>query len=170
MNPMKEIRIEKLTINVGTGKDQKNLERGLLLIKHLTGKDAVKTITNKRIAAWGLRPGLPIGAKITLRGEEAEKFAKLFLETKDNVLKETNFDDFGNIAFGIHEYIDIPGVEYNPDVGIMGFEVTITLFRKGYRIKNRRLRPKTIPRRHRINREESVAFMKEKFGIKVGED
>jgi large subunit ribosomal protein L5 len=170
MNQMKNIRIEKLTINIGTGKDQKNLERGLKLIKHLTGKEGVKALTNKRIAAWGLRPGLPIGAKITLRGNEAEELAKRFLETKDNVLKESCFDNFGNVSFGIPEYIDIPGIEYNPDIGIMGFQVTITLYRPGYRIARRRLQSRKVPRAHRINKEEAIEFIKKKFNIKVGED
>ena len=60
MNQMKNIRIEKVTLNVGAGKDQGKLERGIKLLKLLTGVDPVKTVTMKRVPSWGLRPNLPI--------------------------------------------------------------------------------------------------------------
>ena len=65
MNPMKKVRIEKITLNIGSGKDTSKLDKGILLIKTITGIAPVKTITKKRIPSWGLRPGLPIGAKLT---------------------------------------------------------------------------------------------------------
>ena len=68
---MQAIKVEKITLNIGAGKDQTKLERGILLLKNITGIDPVKTFTNKRIPTWGLRPGLPIGCKITLRKEKA---------------------------------------------------------------------------------------------------
>ncbi|NJL44225.1 MAG: 50S ribosomal protein L5 [Nitrosarchaeum sp.] len=49
MSVMNEVRIEKLTLNFGAGKDQKQLEKGMKLIKQLTGVDPVKTVTNKRV-------------------------------------------------------------------------------------------------------------------------
>ena len=73
MNVMKTIRIEKITLNVGAGKDQNKLEKGMKLLQKVTGIEPIKTFTSKRIPGWGLRPGLPIGCKITLRREEAEK-------------------------------------------------------------------------------------------------
>ena len=72
-NAMKTIKIEKVTLNVGAGKDVAVLEKGMKLIKHLTGLDPVKTYTQKRIQAWGLRPGLPIGCKITIRDRQLIK-------------------------------------------------------------------------------------------------
>ena len=71
MNKMREIRIEKLTLNFGAGKDQSRLDKGMKLIKTLAGRQPVKTLSKERIAAWGLRKNLPIGCKLTLRGEEA---------------------------------------------------------------------------------------------------
>lgn len=65
MNPMRNIRIEKVTLNIGAGKDQNKLDKARLLLKAITGIEPVKTVTQKRIPGWGLRPGLPIGCKIT---------------------------------------------------------------------------------------------------------
>ena len=166
MNVMKRIEIEKITLNVGAGKDPKKLEKGVLLLKHLTGIDPVKTITQKRIPTWGLRPGLPIGCKITIRDKDVIKnLLPRFLKAKSNNLKETQFDENGNLAFGIHEYIDIPGVQYTPDVGIMGFQITITLKRPGFRVKVRKVQKRKIKKSHRISRQEAMEFMKSSFNV-----
>ncbi|MCK5025233.1 MAG: 50S ribosomal protein L5 [Nanoarchaeota archaeon] len=170
MNQMRKIRIAKVTLNIGVGKDMNKLEKGILLLKAITGIAPVKTITSKRIPSWGLRPGLPIGCKITLRKEKAVEVLKRLLEAKDNMLSESQFDANGNLAFGIHEYIDIPGVEYDPDIGMMGLEVCVTFERPGYRIKMRKLRKTKVKNNHRISKEEVIDVMKKEFNIKFGEE
>jgi large subunit ribosomal protein L5 len=75
-------------------------------------------------------------------------------------------DNEGNFAFGIKEYIDIPGSKYDMSIGIIGLEVAVTLNRPGARIKKRRIRQKKIPQRHRITKEETKEFLKEKFNVK----
>ena len=148
MNKMRNIRIEKVTLNVGAGKDQKKLDNGLKLLKNVAGTEPVKTFTNKRIPNWGLRPGLPIGCKVTLRKNKARDVLKKLVEAKSNLLKESQFDNNGNIAFGIHEYIDIAGVKYDPNMGIMGLEVCVTLERPGFRIRRRKIFNKSNRKRH----------------------
>ncbi len=166
---MKKVRIEKITLNIGSGKDLAKLDKGILLIKTITGIAPVKTITKKRIPSWGLRPGLPIGAKLTLRKLKAIEILKKLLQAKDNILKSSQFDQGGNISFGIHEYIDIPGIAYNPDIGIMGLEVCVTLEKPGFRIKRRMLEKKKIPKKHAVSKEEALEFMKNEFNIKLEE-
>ena len=166
MNKMKEIRIEKITLNVGAGKEQTKLEKGMKLIKNLTGIEPVKTYTKKRIPTWGLRPGLPIGCRITLRGIKAHDVLERLLKAKDNQLKESQFDNNGNIAFGVHEYIDIPGLEYDPKIGIMGLEVCVTLERPGFRIK-RKVNSKKIGKNHLLKKPEAIEYMKKTFKIET---
>lgn len=167
MNPMQLPRIEKLTLNIGAGKDQAKLEKGIMLLKAITGIEPVKTITNKRIPNWGLRPGLPIGCKLTLRKKKAVELLKRLLQAKDNKLSETNYDDAGNISFGIKEYIDIPGVEYDPKIGVIGLQVCVTLEKPGYRIKTRKLRKKKLPKKHTVTKQEAIEFMQKEFNVKV---
>ncbi|MBI3035669.1 50S ribosomal protein L5 [Candidatus Woesearchaeota archaeon] len=170
MNQMKNIRIEKVTLNIGAGKDQTRLEKGLALLRSITDSTPVKTITKKRIQEWGLRPGLPIGCKLTLRKNKAVKMLPRLLGAVDNRLSERQFDQNGNIAFGIPEYIEIPGVKYDPKIGIMGLEVCVTLERPGFRIKRRRILSRKIPPRHRISKEEAIGFMSEQFNLKIGDE
>ncbi|HLD19054.1 MAG TPA: 50S ribosomal protein L5 [Candidatus Nanoarchaeia archaeon] len=169
-NNMRTIKVEKITLNIGSGKNPGKLDKGIKLLKSLTGVEPVKTFAHKRIPAWGLRPGLPIGCKLTLRKNAAYELLPRLLKAKDNKLSITQFDNNGNLAFGIHEYVDIPGIKYDPDIGIMGFEVCVTLERNGYRIKRRRIRPSKIPKDHTITRENAIEFMKTKFNASVGED
>lgn len=166
---MKEIRIEKLTLNIGAGKDQTKLEKSISLLKNITGLMPVKTFSSKRIPEWGLRPGLPIGCKLTLRKNKAKEILKKLLDAKDFKLKPSQFDNNGNLSFGIHEYIDIPGVKYDPKIGIIGLEVCVTLERPGFRIKRRKLKKK-ISKKHSIRKEEAIEFMKKDYNLKVGDD
>jgi large subunit ribosomal protein L5 len=169
MNPMQQPRIEKLTLNIGAGKDQTRLEKGVAVIKMITGIEPIKTITSERIPTWGLRPGLPIGCKLTLRKQKAVEVLKRLLQAKDNTLQTTHFDNAGNISFGIHEYIDIPGATYDPKIGVLGLQVCLTLEKPGYRIKRRKIQQKNIPKKHMISREEAITFMQKAFNVRVGE-
>jgi len=169
MNMMKEIRIGKVTLNIGAGKDMAKLEKGVKLLKLVTGIDPVKTITQKRIPTWGLRPGLPIGCKITLRKQKAIDMLRRLLEAKDFIIKESQFDETGNLAFGIHEYIDVPGIEYEPEIGILGFEVCVTFERAGFRIKTRKIKKRKIKGNHKIKKQEVIDMMKKEFNLKIGE-
>lgn len=166
---MKKIRIEKITLNFGAGTDQKKLEKGIKLIEMIAGKAPVKTKTQERIPGWGLRPGLAIGCKITLRSD-IEPLLKRLIAAKENVLSLKNFDSNGNISFGIPEYVDIPEAKYSPELGIIGFEVSVTLSRPGFRVKKRKIMKRKIPMRHRVSKEDAVAFMKETFSVKLKEE
>ena len=167
---MKQIRIEKLTLNFGAGADQRKLAKGEQLIEMIAGKAPVRTRAKKRVPTWGTRPGLPIGAKLTLRGEEAQALAKRLIEAKEFMLSLRNFDENGNISFGIHEYVDIPGVKYNPELGIIGLEASITLTRPGFRVKSRKVMKRHVPHRHRIERQDAISFLKEAFNVKIKEE
>jgi len=166
-NKMREISIEKVSLNCGTGGPGPMLEKSLKLLSKLSGMKAVSTKTTKRIPTWNVRPGLEIGCRVTTRGKKAEEMLKVLLKGKNDELKESSFDDRGNFGFGIKEYLDIPGIEYDPDIGIIGFEVAVTLQRKGFRIRRRANKKKTIPSAHRIYKNDAIEFMKNKFGVKI---
>ncbi|MAG15765.1 50S ribosomal protein L5 [Candidatus Woesearchaeota archaeon] len=167
MNSMKLIKIEKITLNIGTGTDATKLEKGIKLINHISGKKPVKTFTTKRIPTWGVRPGLPLGCKLTLRKKGAKEMLVRLLQAKENQLASKQFDNVGNLAFGIHEYIDIPGAKYDPDVGIIGLEVCVTLERAGFRVKKRRVKKNPISKKHLITRDEAIDYMQKEFNVEI---
>lgn len=169
MNVMKKIRIEKLTLNVGAGNDQDKLKKGVKLLKNLTGIEPIKTITVKRIPTWGVRPGLPIGCKLTLRGKKAQEILKRLLAAKENRLKESCYDENGTISLGIREYIDVPNLEYDTSIGIIGFQASVTLSRPGFRIKKRKNRKTKIGKTHLITKKDAIDYFKKEFNVSMEE-
>lgn len=169
-NPMREIRVAKITLNIGVGKDISKLERSVKLLETITGLKPKKIATKKRIPNWNLRPGLEIGCMVTVRGKKAEELLKRFIEAKEYKMSGKIFDDTGNTSFGFAEYIDIEGIKYDPEIGVIGFNVAVTLERPGYRVKHRFYRQSRIGKRHMITKEEAIDFMKRKFAVKMVEE
>jgi len=165
-NIMRSIYIEKVVLRIGTGNDPQKIEKAVLLLKRLTNKKPTKTIAKKRIAGWNIRPGVPIGAMVTIRGKDSEEILKRLLEAKDNKIKGDSFDQFGNFSFGIEEYIEIPGIKYDPKIGILGMDVCVTLARPGYRVKHKKNKKK-IGKKHIITKQEAMDFMIKKFNIEI---
>jgi len=164
-NVMRKIKIAKVTLNIGAGKNEDHLKKGLKLLEKLAPSAPVKTITSKRIPGWGLRPGLAIGCKVTIR-KNTEALLKRLLAAKKMVISPQNFDNQGNFSFGIPEYIDIAGLEYDPDLKILGLEVAVTLERPGFRIKRRKVKMTPIGKEHRLTKEDAIAFV-QTLGVEV---
>ncbi|PIN87404.1 50S ribosomal protein L5 [Candidatus Woesearchaeota archaeon CG10_big_fil_rev_8_21_14_0_10_32_24] len=164
-NPMRTISVAKLTMNLGAGKDENQLKKGIKLLQKLTPIKAIKTLAKKRIPTWGLRPGLAIGAKVTVR-EGAEVLLKRLFVAKENQLSIKSFDEKGNFSFGIPEYIEIEGMEYDPELKIMGFEVAVTLERPGYSVKKRKKNISKIGKNHQITKEDAISFV-QSLGVEV---
>ncbi|MGC9079302.1 MAG: 50S ribosomal protein L5 [Nanopusillaceae archaeon] len=167
-NPMRRIVIEKVTINIGVGKPGEPLEKAEKLLKKMfPDRKPVRTKAKKRVQAWGIRPGLEIGVKLTIRGKKAEEVLRWLLKAVNNTLKESQFDQFGNFGFGIKEYVWIPGLKYDPEIGILGMDVVVTVARPGYRVERRKIRAAKIPRRHKTTKEEVIEYLKKNFGINI---
>ena len=170
MNNMKTIQVEKVTLNIGVGSPGDKLEKALRLLKNITGAKPVATTSNKRIPTWGVRPNLQIACKVTVRGKKAEILLANLLKAVDNKVDRRKFDKFGSFSFGIPEYIDIPSVEYDASIGVIGLEVAVTLARPGFRVKRRAILKRKISSSHKIITEDAIAYMKEKYSISVGDE
>ena len=166
-NVMQKTRIDKVVLNIGVGSSGEELGRAEKLLRKLTNRTPVRTISKHKIPAWNLRKNEAIGTKVTLRGGEAVEILKRGLYAKDNILGTNNFDESGNVAFGVQEYIDIKDIKYDPEIGIYGLNFNVTLEKPGYRVKRRRLNPAKIPAKHIVTKDEAVAFMKENFGVEI---
>ncbi len=156
---MKQISLEKVVINIGVGKSGEPLERAKSALEELTSRKPTQCSAKNNVRDFGIHKGEPIGAKVTLRNIEALEFTKRIIQSKNNKLQKSSFDNYGNISIGIHEHIDIPGAKYNPDIGIFGMNVCISLSRPGYRILNKS-NPRKLGKNHRISKDEAIEFFK----------
>ena len=159
MNPMREIKIEKVVFSVGGIGEE--LEKGFKLLEVLTGKKPAKMKSRKRIPSLGVRPNLEIGAVVTIRKNPQEILKKMLI-AEDNKLKKKQISE-NNFSFGIKEYLEIPGVEYQREIGIRGLDVTVVFKRTGRRVKLKKIKRGKIPKRQNISREEIIKFMEDKF-------
>ncbi|MEM3030709.1 MAG: 50S ribosomal protein L5 [Candidatus Micrarchaeia archaeon] len=155
---MRQIILEKVTLNIGVGASGQPLENAKALLARLTGRQPVPTRARVRNPVFKIKKGEPIGAKVTLRGRPALDFLNKALDAVDYRVPEKSFDERGNFSFGVKEYIDFPGAKYDPKLGMLGFDVCVTLARRGYRVARKRRARSSVGKKHLLSKEEGLAF------------
>lgn len=165
-NKMREIEIEKMVLNCGGIEDK--LEKCVKLLEMIAeGRKIYKVKATKRIPAFGISPGKIAGCKVTIRDKEQIKdLLKRFFAALDNEIKEKQITE-NQVSFGIHEYIEVPGLEYNRDIGILGFEVMLVFKRKGKRVKLRKIKRGSYPKKQFVSKEEIIKYLNKNFGLEV---
>jgi large subunit ribosomal protein L5 len=165
--PMLKPRIDKVVVNLNLGKSGEPLEKASKVLKELTGQTPVKRQAKKTIRDFGLRKGESIACVVTLRKQAAIDFLKKVLPVVDNKISSSSFDRQGNFAFGVKEHIEIAGVKYEPDVGIFGMDVCVSVNRPGHRVRARRKQKTHIGSKHLLTPEESIVFIKQTLGVEI---
>lgn len=158
-------KIEKVVINISVGKAGEPLEKATIILKELTDQTPCKVKAKKTIREFGIRKGEPIACIVTLRHQKAIDFLKKVLPITNRIPKKS-FDKAGNFSFGIKEHIEIPGVKYNPELGIFGMDVCVSIKRPGHHVGRKQEKSK-IGSRHLLTREEAFLFTKDLFGIEI---
>jgi len=160
-------KIEKVVVNISVGKSGEPLEKAAKILKDLSGQNPCKRKAKQTIRDFGIRKGEPIACVVTIRKERAIEFLKKVLPVVDNKLSANCFDKCGNFSFGIKEHIEIPGVRYEPEIGIFGMDVCVSLSRPGYRVKKRRREKAKIGSKHILTSKEAIAFVKDSLGVEI---
>jgi large subunit ribosomal protein L5 len=160
-------RIEKVVVNLSVGKSGEPLEKAARVLKELTGQAPCRRKAKQSIRDFGIRKGESIACIVTLRKQKATDFLNKVLPVIDKKIPEKSFDRNGNFSFGIKEHIEIQGVKYDPEVGIFGMDVCVSMIRPGYRVKNRRREKAKIGSNHILSPGESIVFAKDSFGVEI---
>ena len=164
---MRQPRVEKVVVHMGVGEGGRELANAEEILQEVAGQQPVRTVAKNTVGEFGVREGDPIGAKVTLRGEEAHEFLGTALEFTE--LSASQFDQVGNFSFGVEEHTDFPSQEYDPNIGIYGLDVTVNLVRPGYRVRKRDKLSRSIPKAHRLNAEDAIAFLEAEYDVEVSE-
>ena len=166
-NPMLKPKIDKVVVNISVGKSGEPLEKATKVLKSLTGQNPCKRKAKASVRDFGIRKGEPIACIVTLRKEKAIGFLKKVLPVVDNKIPKSHFDKYGNFSFGIKEHIEIAGVKYDPEIGIFGMDICVSMIRPGYRVKNRHKEKAKIGSKHILTPEESVVFAEDTLGAEI---
>ena len=167
MSTMRDLKVEKVVVNIGVGEAGERLVKAEKVLEMVTGQKPVETVSKTVNRDLGIRQGMPLGCKVTLRGETAEDFVRKALVIREMRVPEYSFDKEGNMSFGISDYTDFEGMKYDPEIGIFGMDISVVLRRPGNRSTQRALLKRRIPKSHRVDRAEAIEFMKEKFEVQV---
>lgn len=166
-SPMKKITVAKVVLNMGVGKSGEPIERAKRALEQISGQKPSPRAAKATQRDWGVHKGEPIGVAVTLRKEPAIALIKRLFTAKGSQIKGSSFDNFGNISFGIREHIDIPGVKYDPNIGIVGLNISISLTRPGFNIRIRSKHKASVGHGHTITADDAKAYLSQTFGIQV---
>jgi len=134
-NPMQVPKITKITVNMGVGEavaDKKAMDGAVSDLTALTGQKPQVTKSRKAIAAFKLREGVPVGAKVTLRGDRMYEFLDRLINVAMPRIRDFRgvsaraFDGRGNYMLGVKEQIIFPEIAYDQVDAIRGMDITIT--------------------------------------------
>jgi len=164
---MKKISLQKVVLNMGVGKSGDDIEVAKKALHQITGKKSSSRNAKATERDWGVRKGEPIGVAVTVRGNDAKELLKRLFEAKGNQVKDKSFDNFGNYSFGIKEHIDIPDVKYDPQIGILGLDVSVSLSRPGFNIRVRSKHKARLGKSHKITKKDAQDFFVNGYGVEV---
>ncbi len=164
-NKMRDVEIEKMVLHCG-GVDEK-LERAVKLLNKITGRKIYIVSSTKRFPEFGISPGKQSGCKVTIRNKnEINELLKKFFSALDNTIKRKQITE-NQFCFGIKEYIEVPGLEYERDIGILGFEVRLVFKRKGKRVSFKKIKQGNLPKKQHVIKEEIIDFLIKNFKLEL---
>jgi large subunit ribosomal protein L5 len=164
-NRWRTVRILKIVVNTGVGESGDPRTKAERVLQMVAKQKPVATRSKATNRDFGIRQGQEIGAMVTLRGAVATDFLNRALEARDRQFDPDSIDRAGNFAFGLSDYTDFPGMKYDPEIGIRGMDICVVMGRAGYRIRDRRLGARPIPRAQRVTKEETRRFLAEQFRV-----
>eukprot|EP01115_Flamella_aegyptia_P001153 TRINITY_DN118503_c1_g2_i1.p1 TRINITY_DN118503_c1_g2~~TRINITY_DN118503_c1_g2_i1.p1 ORF type:complete len:184 (-),score=55.17 TRINITY_DN118503_c1_g2_i1:113-664(-) len=170
-NEMKELRVEKLCLNICVGQSGDRLTRAARVLEQLTGQPPIYSKSRLTVRQFGIRRNERIAVHCTVRGPKALEILEKGLKVKEYHLREENFSETGNFGFGVDEHIDL-GIKYDPGIGIYGLDFYVCLGRKGNRVARRKHCRNRVGRQHKVTKEEAMDWYEDsyEFGDIIGRD
>jgi large subunit ribosomal protein L11e len=161
-NPMQQVRLEKLCLNICVGKSDDALNKAAKVLEQLTGQKPLFSKAKLTVRTFGIRRNEKIATHVTIRGEKAREILEAGLRVREYELPTTCFSETGTFGFGIQEHIDL-GLKYDTSIGIFGMDMYVVLAKPGKRISLRKRERRRVGRSQRVTAEEARQWFKKTF-------
>lgn len=164
-NPLTAVRVLKVVVNAGVGESGEPLTKATKVLEMITHQKPIQTRARSTNRDFGIRMGQAIGAKVTLRAEAAMEFLERTFDARDRQMDADSIDRWGNFSLGVADYTDFAGMKYDPEIGIHGMDISVEMGRAGFRVRERRVAARPLPKRLRSTREETEKFLVDTYRV-----
>merc|ERR1712127_974529 len=157
-NVMREIKVDKMIINIAVGEAGDRLTKAVRVLQQLSDQQPVENKARYTVRTFGIRRNEKIATHVTIRGEKAMDLIERGLKITDYEISQRHFSQTGNFELGL---------KYDPNTGIYGMDFYIVLCRAGFRVQRKKRKRGVVGINHRITKAEALEWVRTKFQAEI---